>query len=864
MLTGLISLGLATAATAATNDVGALLQKGLFEEEATHHLDAAIRAYQAVVVQTDQDHQFAATAVFHLAECYRKLGQTNEAAAHYQRILRDFSDQTELVRLSRANLGPAASPVVEASKSVAAAPVTSEADEIKRIQTLIKESPDLINAEYTSAGGTSVRSPLHLAARDGSLNLARFLLTNRANLNLPDSGGRLPLHVAVLFSHPDVVELFLDQGADPNAPEANKDQFTALHRAVDRGSKALAEVLLTHQANVNAVDASGNTPLHAAAGRGFRAVAEVLLSQGTKLDLPNTDQATPLMISVQSNMLAMAEFLLSQGAAVNYGEDTGRTALVRAVELQRPEFVRLLLARGAKVNAFRPENSEYNAGYGPLHAAVEKLNPELVRLLLAAGADPNAIAASFWQGFGWPVNSPSGGGSTRPPGVGVPIGIPGAPGSMPGYPASNQTPLTPLLRAATLDAREIADLLLQAKAVVDARVVSSGATPLMLAAQYGKSELVTLLLASGAEVDATDRTHHTALHYAMLSGSASNAMILLAHGAGVDLVDDTGATALHYAAYNGRPDLVALLMSQGANVRLMNNLGLSALDLALNRNPQGNNDFSNNLSNNLKGVAALLRQHGALSYAESFTLRVTRGVSSPLEIFRRDRGGLDRHTLFELLAELYSGNSVPRGGVSGGFKYGEVHNNFRFPDFDRIEITRLTPAGTKEKLKVAVEHALRVGDCAGDIPLEWGDIVEIPEQDHRLDIQWQQLPDDVIHTLIGCLGRPVRLLVKDQDLTITLYPVLRDQSLHFGSQVAPATGAPPSAAAPAESLGFYLNRLVRSSNLLRASSDLTRVKVKRVGADGKPATEVVFNLETSENNDLWLRAGDVVEVPEKP
>ena len=409
LLTGLTLLGLANAATAATNDIGALLQKGLFEEEATHHLDAAIRAYQAVVVQTDQDHQFAATAVFHLAECYRKLGQTNEAAAHYQRILRDFSDQTELVRLSRANLGPAASPIAEAAKPVAAAPVTSEADEIKRIQTLVKDSPDLINAEYVSAAGSKARSALHLAARDGSLNLARFLLTNRANLNLPDSGGRLPLHVAVLFGHPDVVELFLIQGADPNAPESNREQLTALHWAVDRGSKALAEVLLTHQANVNAVDASGNTPLHSAAGRGFRAVAEVLLSRGAKLDLPNAGQATPLMISVQSNMLAMAEFLLSQGAAVNYGEETGRTPLLRATELQRPEFVRLLLARGAKVNAAFPKTSEYSAGYGPLHAALEKGNPELVRLLLAAGANPNAEAAAFWQSFVWPVNPASGG-----------------------------------------------------------------------------------------------------------------------------------------------------------------------------------------------------------------------------------------------------------------------------------------------------------------------------------------------------------------------------------------------------------------------------------------------------------------------
>src|SRR5882762_6023769 len=88
-------VGLGTA-RGATNDVSGLLRKGLFEEEANHNLDAAIRAYESVVTQTEKNRQFAATAVFRLGECYRKQGKTNEANAQYQKILRDFSDQPEL------------------------------------------------------------------------------------------------------------------------------------------------------------------------------------------------------------------------------------------------------------------------------------------------------------------------------------------------------------------------------------------------------------------------------------------------------------------------------------------------------------------------------------------------------------------------------------------------------------------------------------------------------------------------------------------------------------------------------------------------------------------------------------------------
>src|SRR5580765_3246427 len=91
-------------AFSATNDLTSALQKGLFEEEANRNLDAAIAAYQSLVAQVDKDRQVAATAIFRLGECYRKLGKTNDAILQYERIVRDFADQQTLVTLSRQNL----------------------------------------------------------------------------------------------------------------------------------------------------------------------------------------------------------------------------------------------------------------------------------------------------------------------------------------------------------------------------------------------------------------------------------------------------------------------------------------------------------------------------------------------------------------------------------------------------------------------------------------------------------------------------------------------------------------------------------------------------------------------------------------
>ena len=171
----------ASPARAATNDLTTALQRGLFEEEANQNLGAAIQAYQTVANQFDKDRKLAATAIFRLGECYRKQGNTNDAAAQYERILREFSDQPTLVTLSRQSLAGwagahrrhpprtaayhRAERLLEGSRSKAVPgndsrpPTATEAEEVKRIQALIKDSPDLINAKATACGGLWADAP---------------------------------------------------------------------------------------------------------------------------------------------------------------------------------------------------------------------------------------------------------------------------------------------------------------------------------------------------------------------------------------------------------------------------------------------------------------------------------------------------------------------------------------------------------------------------------------------------------------------------------------------------------------------------------------------------------------------------------
>lgn len=67
-------------------------------------------------------------------------------------------------------------------------------------------------------------------------------------------------------------------------------------------------------ANVNSVDAKGNTPLHIAARSKQASAARFLLSLGAELEPINSSGDTPLHSAVQSENLRTSKDLLLKGA----------------------------------------------------------------------------------------------------------------------------------------------------------------------------------------------------------------------------------------------------------------------------------------------------------------------------------------------------------------------------------------------------------------------------------------------------------------------------------------------------------------------------------------------------------------------
>ena len=65
----------------AQNDMADLLRKAIVEEEANQDLGKAMAAYNDILMQYEEHRVTAATALFRLADCYRKQGKKEPAIA---------------------------------------------------------------------------------------------------------------------------------------------------------------------------------------------------------------------------------------------------------------------------------------------------------------------------------------------------------------------------------------------------------------------------------------------------------------------------------------------------------------------------------------------------------------------------------------------------------------------------------------------------------------------------------------------------------------------------------------------------------------------------------------------------------------
>lgn len=149
-------------------------------------------------------------------------------------------------------------------------------------------------------------SPLHYAARNGSVRILELLLKNGVDPNVQDRFQVTPLHVASENGHKICVTRLLDAGADQNAktrsftnphswylsfdpgPGAHKpykEGTSPLHLAVVNRHLDCVRALMWYGADCNGVNSLGETALYLAAREGFTDCIMTLLSNSVSLTI---------------------------------------------------------------------------------------------------------------------------------------------------------------------------------------------------------------------------------------------------------------------------------------------------------------------------------------------------------------------------------------------------------------------------------------------------------------------------------------------------------------------------------------------------------------------------------------------------
>jgi ankyrin repeat protein len=161
---------------------------------------------------------------------------------------------------------------------------------------------------------TGIELNIFEAAATGQTARVRVLLAaNPTLVNAYAPDGFFPLALAAFFGHADTAAALLGAGADVNLQSRESMKIAALHSAIAARRPDLVQMLLDRGANPNARAETGLTPLHSAAGSGQTELATVLLAHGADLNAQDDRGHTPLGLATEKKQETMATLLRQRG-----------------------------------------------------------------------------------------------------------------------------------------------------------------------------------------------------------------------------------------------------------------------------------------------------------------------------------------------------------------------------------------------------------------------------------------------------------------------------------------------------------------------------------------------------------------------
>ena len=218
-------------------------------------------------------------------------------------------------------------------------------------------------------------SLLHCAVLKKQDAIITYLLKVRAcspRTQITKSGAS-PLYDAARMGTYEMVKNLITFGADPTV--ATNAGLTPLHQAAARGNLDMVKELVQAGAEVNAVAENGRTPVFYAAARGKASVVKYLLEEKkAEINLADKDGLTPLHCAAASGNASLVKFLVARKANFAATANDGTTVLMSGAKF--PDIVKFLAEKMPSVNGVDKD------GNSVMHLCAETADEETVRKLL--------------------------------------------------------------------------------------------------------------------------------------------------------------------------------------------------------------------------------------------------------------------------------------------------------------------------------------------------------------------------------------------------------------------------------------------------------------------------------------------------
>src|SRR5262245_54860552 len=207
-----------------------------------------------------------------------------------------------------------------------------KAGEFERVKAMVSADPALIDARSRTGESAILTAVYHRQKEIVNLLVAR--------------GAAMSIFEACAAGEVERAERLVDAAA---VNDYSPDGWTPLHLAAFFGHVKIAELLLTHDADVTvrSRNANGNTPLHAALAGNHKFVAGVLIGAGADVNAPDAQGWRPLHLAAANNNLDAMKALIAEGADVAASNNEGKPALSLAQEKNHREAAALLRRHGA-------------------------------------------------------------------------------------------------------------------------------------------------------------------------------------------------------------------------------------------------------------------------------------------------------------------------------------------------------------------------------------------------------------------------------------------------------------------------------------------------------------------------------------